>query len=318
MNRQALKSLLLVEQLCCSLSHWAALDRRCADSLADALVKAYQTSPLLDSNRAALRGVDETVPQARAGRRPQVDASASLTSQTTAEAIEDQLNQHAGGAECLAADLRQRRDQGGDRVGAQPDRRRPGRPEGRRAAGALQRGAGLCRRAPRPGVRPARQQRRRPADRDAGRDAEPLRRRRGHPHRRQPEPVAAGRLALDPGGGPGAARGLARRPTGGGRRAAGQPRAAAAAAAAAEVARTRRPRSGCSATRGSSRRSSPSGSPSTTSTGRSRPRGRRSVSAPRPASSAATPSSTAGTATPSARSASRARCRSTPAAGTTA
>ncbi|HET9069768.1 MAG TPA: TolC family outer membrane protein, partial [Amaricoccus sp.] len=63
-----------------------------ADSLADALVKAYQTSPLLESSRAALRGVDENLPQARSARRPQVEASASLSTQTTAEAIEDQLN----------------------------------------------------------------------------------------------------------------------------------------------------------------------------------------------------------------------------------
>ncbi len=76
-----------------------------ADSLADALVKAYQTSPLLDSTRAALRGVDETLPQARAARRPQVDASASLTSQTTAGGDRGPTVQHARGAECLTADL---------------------------------------------------------------------------------------------------------------------------------------------------------------------------------------------------------------------
>jgi outer membrane protein len=63
-----------------------------AESLADALVRAYQNSPLLESTRAALKGVDETLPQARAARRPQVDASASATTQSTAEAIEDQLN----------------------------------------------------------------------------------------------------------------------------------------------------------------------------------------------------------------------------------
>jgi outer membrane protein len=43
-----------------------------AQSLADALVTAYQTSPFLDASRAALRGLDESVPQARANRRPQV------------------------------------------------------------------------------------------------------------------------------------------------------------------------------------------------------------------------------------------------------
>lgn len=46
-----------------------------ADTLADALVKAYQTSPQLDAGRAALRGIDENVPQARASRRPQLDGA---------------------------------------------------------------------------------------------------------------------------------------------------------------------------------------------------------------------------------------------------
>ena len=36
--------------------------------------------------------MDETLPQARSARRPQVDATASATTQTTLEAIEDQLN----------------------------------------------------------------------------------------------------------------------------------------------------------------------------------------------------------------------------------
>lgn len=42
------------------------------DTLTDALIRAYQTSPLLDASRAALRGADEIVPQARAARRPQL------------------------------------------------------------------------------------------------------------------------------------------------------------------------------------------------------------------------------------------------------
>ncbi len=47
-----------------------------SETLTDALIKAYQTSPLLDSNRASLRAIDENVAQARAGRRPQVSAFA--------------------------------------------------------------------------------------------------------------------------------------------------------------------------------------------------------------------------------------------------
>jgi outer membrane protein len=90
MHRQSLKSLLLSSALAAGLAFGGAAR---ADSLADALVKAYQTSPLLESSRAALRGVDETLPQARSQRRPQVGASVNLSTQTTAEAIEDQFRQ---------------------------------------------------------------------------------------------------------------------------------------------------------------------------------------------------------------------------------
>lgn len=50
-----------------------------AETLADALVTAYQTSPLLDSSRASLRALDENVPQARSNLRPQVSANAAAT-----------------------------------------------------------------------------------------------------------------------------------------------------------------------------------------------------------------------------------------------
>ncbi|HET9067976.1 MAG TPA: TolC family outer membrane protein [Amaricoccus sp.] len=95
MHRQSLKSFLLSGGLAAALVLGGGLATGAparADSLADALVKAYQTSPLLESSRAALRGVDEDLPQARAARRPQLGASVSLSTQTTAEAIEDQLN----------------------------------------------------------------------------------------------------------------------------------------------------------------------------------------------------------------------------------
>jgi outer membrane protein len=46
-------------------------------TLTDALITAYQTSPLLDANRAALRALDEQVPQLRAERRPQISATGS-------------------------------------------------------------------------------------------------------------------------------------------------------------------------------------------------------------------------------------------------
>ncbi len=51
-----------------------AMPPAAADTLTDALILAYRTSPLLEANRAQLRGLDEEVPQARALRRPQVEA----------------------------------------------------------------------------------------------------------------------------------------------------------------------------------------------------------------------------------------------------
>ena len=53
-----------------------------AETLTDALIKAYQTSPLLDSNRASLRGLDENIAQIRAGRRPQVSGVGQAQGQT--------------------------------------------------------------------------------------------------------------------------------------------------------------------------------------------------------------------------------------------
>jgi len=44
------------------------------ETLADALVRTYQNNPQLNSERARLRGVDESVPQALAGYRPQIMA----------------------------------------------------------------------------------------------------------------------------------------------------------------------------------------------------------------------------------------------------
>jgi outer membrane protein len=92
MYRQRLRSILLAGTLAASAG-WGTLPAA-ADTLADALVKAYQTSPLLDANRAALRSLDESVPQARADRRPQLDFEIGASSQTTSEDFqEDQLNQ---------------------------------------------------------------------------------------------------------------------------------------------------------------------------------------------------------------------------------
>src|ERR1700742_3975680 len=46
-----------------------------AESLSDALVKAYQSNPQLNAERARQRGTDENVPQALAGYRPQIAAN---------------------------------------------------------------------------------------------------------------------------------------------------------------------------------------------------------------------------------------------------
>ena len=46
-----------------------------AETLRDALVKAYQTNPTITGQRAALRATDETVPIARAAGLPSVDAN---------------------------------------------------------------------------------------------------------------------------------------------------------------------------------------------------------------------------------------------------
>jgi hypothetical protein len=56
-----------------------------AETLAGALIKAYQASPLLGANEAALRRLDECVPQAHAKRRAQVDVGAGASSRTIAE-----------------------------------------------------------------------------------------------------------------------------------------------------------------------------------------------------------------------------------------
>lgn len=48
-----------------------------AQTLEDALVKAYQSNPTLKSERARLRATDEGVPQALAGWRPTVQVNGS-------------------------------------------------------------------------------------------------------------------------------------------------------------------------------------------------------------------------------------------------
>ncbi len=75
--------------LAAGLSLWSG--PLAAETLTDALIKAYQTSPLLESSRAALRSLDESVPQARSARRPQVGASVSGQTGTSVEGLDVEL-----------------------------------------------------------------------------------------------------------------------------------------------------------------------------------------------------------------------------------
>jgi len=66
-----------------------------AESLSDALVKAYQSNPQLNAERARQRGTDENVPQALAGYRPQVVASLSAGLQAVRDLLPDNTVQGA-------------------------------------------------------------------------------------------------------------------------------------------------------------------------------------------------------------------------------
>jgi outer membrane protein len=66
-----------------------------AESLPDVLVKAYQSSPQLNADRARQRGTDENVPQALAGYRPQIVASLSAGLQAVRDLLPDNTVQGA-------------------------------------------------------------------------------------------------------------------------------------------------------------------------------------------------------------------------------
>ena len=54
-----------------------------ADTLRDAIALAYRTNPTLQAQRATQRALDEQIPQARAGLRPEVSATVSASYQRT-------------------------------------------------------------------------------------------------------------------------------------------------------------------------------------------------------------------------------------------
>ena len=66
-----------------------------AESLPDALTRAYQTNPSLNAERARQRATDENVPQALAGYRPQIVASLSAGLQQVRNLLPDNTVQSA-------------------------------------------------------------------------------------------------------------------------------------------------------------------------------------------------------------------------------
>jgi outer membrane protein len=67
----------------------AVIGAAAAETLPDAMVRAYQSSPQLNADRARQRGADENVPQALAGYRPQIIASLSAGLQAVRNGLPD-------------------------------------------------------------------------------------------------------------------------------------------------------------------------------------------------------------------------------------
>lgn len=76
--------------ICCALPAAAT-----AEALPEALVKAYQTNPQINAERARQRATDESVPQALAGYRPQIVASLSAGLQAVRNLLPDNTIQTA-------------------------------------------------------------------------------------------------------------------------------------------------------------------------------------------------------------------------------
>jgi outer membrane protein len=66
-----------------------------ADTLNEALIKAYQSNPQLNADRARQRAADENVPQAMAGYRPQVAATLGIGLQAVRNLLPDNTIQGA-------------------------------------------------------------------------------------------------------------------------------------------------------------------------------------------------------------------------------
>src|ERR1700674_4727857 len=73
----------------------AAIGSSAAETLPEALVKAYQSNPQLNAERARQRATDENVPQALAGYRPQIIATLSAGLQAVRNLLPDNTFQSA-------------------------------------------------------------------------------------------------------------------------------------------------------------------------------------------------------------------------------
>jgi outer membrane protein len=80
---------------CAMVCLFAIVATATAETLSDALVKAYQTNPQLNSERARQRGTDENIPQALAGYRPQLMATLSAGLQAVRNLLPDNSLQSA-------------------------------------------------------------------------------------------------------------------------------------------------------------------------------------------------------------------------------
>ena len=109
-----------------------------AESLPEALAKAYQTNPQLNAERARQRATDENVPQALAGYRPQIVASLSAGLQAVRNLLPDNTIQTA---QPEAVD--HRRDGDADAVQRLQDRQQ--RARGGTAGAVRPRGTAQCR-----------------------------------------------------------------------------------------------------------------------------------------------------------------------------
>src|SRR5690349_2236779 len=67
-----------------------------AQTLEEALSKAYISNPTLDSQRAQLRATDEQVPQALSGYRPTVEAGANATNTNVTSRPNKTIRQRTG------------------------------------------------------------------------------------------------------------------------------------------------------------------------------------------------------------------------------